>query len=105
MQDCFTAKTAQTTMAMYNLDLFSNHDIAEYGEKGEERRHRSFTIDDEERDVVHFKTVCEVSHSSATLVCMSDDDDLVAAVNEFLCNWSLDGHSFNSRQQKVTVDN
>jgi hypothetical protein len=70
---------------MHDLNLFSNDDVAEYGEKGKEGRHCGFAVNDEERNMVDLKAICEVSHAGPAFVGMSDDNDLVAAVDEFLC--------------------
>lgn len=75
---------AQTCMPMNNLDLFSNDDVSEYWEEREDRWHCRLSIDDEERDMVDFESIGEVAYSSTTRVCMSDDDDFVTTVDEFL---------------------
>lgn len=71
-------------MPMHYLNLFSNDDIPEDRKKRENGRHSSLPEDDQEWHMVHFKPIGEISNSSATLVCMSDDDDLVSPVDEFL---------------------
>ncbi|KAF3395177.1 hypothetical protein DPV78_009150 [Talaromyces pinophilus] len=69
---------------MNDLNLFANDDIAEYGEEREERRHRGLAVDDEEGDMVDFEAVGEVAYAGAAFVGVGDDDDFVAAVDEFL---------------------
>jgi hypothetical protein len=71
-------------MTVNNLDLFANNDIAEYGEEREECRHRGLAVDDEKRDMVDFEAVGEVAYAGAAFVGMGDDDNFVAAVDEFL---------------------
>ena len=71
-------------MAMYNLDLLADYNVAEHGEKGEYRGHGRLAVDHEEGDVVDLEAIGEVAHAGAALVSMSDDYDLVTAVYEFL---------------------
>lgn len=71
-------------MTVDNLNLFANDDVAEYGEEREERRHRGLAVYDEEGDMVDFEAICEVAYSGAAFVGVGDDDDFVAAVDEFL---------------------
>lgn len=84
MQDSLVAETAQTGMSMHNLNLLSNHNIPEYREERKHRRHRRLAIDHEERHMVHLESIGEVPDSGPTLVCVCDDNDLMAAINEFL---------------------
>jgi hypothetical protein len=84
MQDSFTTKSAQTGVSMDNLDLFSKDNIPENWEERKDSRHCRFTIDDEKRDMVDLEAVGEIPDSGPAIVRMGDDDDFVAAVDEFL---------------------
>jgi hypothetical protein len=84
MQDSLIAQTTETSMAVYNLDALADDNVAEDGEEGEDGGERRLAIDDEERDIVDLEAVGEVSHACSTSVGMSDDNDLVASINEFL---------------------
>lgn len=84
MEDSLLAETAQTRMAVDNLDLLADDDVAEYREEGEDSRHRRFAVNDEERDVVDLQSIGEVAHPGSSLVRMGDDDDFMAAVDELL---------------------
>jgi hypothetical protein len=69
---------------MNDLYLFTDHDIPEKGKEGENCRHRRLAINDEEGDVVHFETIGKISNSCPPFVCMSDDNDFMTAVDQFL---------------------
>jgi hypothetical protein len=69
-------------MAMYNLDLFSNDDVAKDGEEGEDGRKGGFAVDDEKRDMVDFEAIREIAHASSPFVCVRYDDDFVSSVDE-----------------------
>lgn len=71
-------------MAMHDLDLLSDDNVAKYREKGEHRWHRRFTVYDEERDMVDLEAVREIPNPRAPFVRMCNYYDFVAAVNEFL---------------------
>lgn len=90
---------------MHDLDLFSNDDIAEHGEKGKECRHCRLAVDNEKRDMVYFEAVCEVSHPRPAFVGMGDDNDLVAAVDEFLCTFYEIVFDQRGKADIATVDN
>lgn len=83
MQNRLMAETAQTGVAMHDLDLLADDNVAEDGEEGEDGGHGRFPVDDEERDMVDLESVGEVADPGAALVRMGDDDNLVAAIDEF----------------------
>ena len=76
------AKTAQTRMAMYNLNLLSNDNIPDNGEERENGWEGRCSIDDEKGNVVDFEAIRKISHSSPPIVCMSNDYDFVPSINE-----------------------
>jgi hypothetical protein len=84
MQYSFVAQAAETGVAMDNFDTLADHDIAEDGEEGEDSRKRRLPVDDQERYVVDFEAIGQVSYTCSAGICMSDDDHLMAAVDEFL---------------------
>jgi hypothetical protein len=69
---------------MYDLDALTNDYVAKYGEEGEDGGKCRLTIDDEEGHVVDFETIGEISYAGPAGIGVSDDNHLVAAVNEFL---------------------
>ena len=86
------AQIAETGMAVHNLDLLPDEDLAEDGEAGEHCREGRAAVHDPVRDVIDFDAVGQVADASASgiggvvrrSVGMGDDDHLVAAVDEFL---------------------
>ena len=71
-------------MAVDDLNLLSDDDVAKYREKGEHRRHRRFAVYDEEGDMVDLETICEIPNSGASLVCMCNDYNFMTTIDEFL---------------------
>lgn len=57
MQGGFPAKTAERSVAMHNVDLFTNDDIAKYGEEREDGWERGRAVDDEEGHVIHLEAI------------------------------------------------
>ena len=85
VQDGLVAQGAQTGMAVNNLDALAQHNLAENGEEGEDRRHGRLAVDDEEGNVVHLEPVGQVSHARPRAVLVCDDDDLVPAIRQLRC--------------------
>lgn len=77
-------EATQTGMPMDDLNLFANDDIPEYREKGEHRGHGRLAVYDKERDMVDFEAIGEVSNSSTSFIRMSDNDDFMSTIDEFL---------------------
>ena len=71
-------------MTVNDLNLFSDDDVAEDWEEGEDGRERGLTVDGPEWNVVDFEAIGEVADSCPSLVCMGYDDDFVASIDEFL---------------------
>jgi hypothetical protein len=82
MKDSLVAKAAQTCVAMDDLNLFSDDDIPEDWEKGEDGRHRRLPIDDQKRDMIDLETVGQVVNSCPALIGMSDNSDLMSSINQ-----------------------
>jgi hypothetical protein len=85
MEDGFMTETAETSMTVDNFYLFADYDVAKNRKEGKHGWEGGFSIDHKEWYMVDFETVGEISDSSTTLVCMSDDDDLVSSIDKFLC--------------------
>ena len=77
------AQTAQTSVTVYNFNLFSQNDIPEYWEKRKNCGKCGFTINDEERYMVDFEAIGKIPDTGPSFVGMGDDDDFVTAVDEF----------------------
>jgi hypothetical protein len=78
---------AATSMAVDNLDLLADDDVPEDGKGRKDGREGGLAVDGPERDVVHFETVGEVADAGTTWVCVRNDNDFVASVDEFLDIW------------------
>lgn len=82
MQNCFMAQAAQTGVAMHDIDLLPDDYIPEYRKEREDCRECRFTVDDEERNIVDFEAIGEVSDAGSVGVGVCYYYDFVAAVNE-----------------------
>ena len=69
-------------MSMHYLNLLPNDDVAKDREEGEDGWKGRGAVDYEERHIVHFEAICEVSYASSFFVGMRDDYNLVAAIDE-----------------------
>lgn len=83
MQYGLMTQTAQACMPMHDFDLLSEYNIPKYRKERKDSRESGFSIDDEERNMVDLEAVRKVSNAGSSFIRMSDDDDLVAAVDEF----------------------
>lgn len=84
VEDSLTTEATETGMAVDNLNLLSNHDIAENREEGKDGREGRFSVDHEEGDVVDLEAIGEVPNTRAALVCVCDDDHFMSSVDQFL---------------------
>lgn len=84
MQNGLMAQTAETSMAVYDLDAFAYDNVAEDWEEREDSGKGGLAVDDEEGHVVDLEAVGEVAHTCSTGVGVRDDDDLVSTIDEFL---------------------
>lgn len=82
MQYSFMAKTAQTCVAMHNLNLLAYDNVPKYGEEREDGWEGSGAVHDQERDVVDLEAIREVSYSGSPFIGVSDDYYFVAAVDQ-----------------------
>lgn len=78
------AEATETGVAMHNLNLLTDDNIAEDRKEGKDSREGGLAVDDEERDMVDLESVGQVADSRPAFVCMGDDYHLVSAINEFL---------------------
>lgn len=78
------AQVAQASMAMNNLDLFPNDNVPEQGEEGEDGGKGGLAIYDEKGYMVDFKAIGEISNTCPASVCVGNDNDFMASINEFL---------------------
>jgi hypothetical protein len=69
---------------MHYLDLLPYDDIAEDGKEREDGREGRLPIYHEKRNMVDFQSVCKVANTSPTFISMSDNDDFMPAIYEFL---------------------
>ena len=79
-------------MSMYNPNALAYDNVAEDGEEGEDGGKGCFAVDDPEGDVVDFEAVGQVAYAFTAGVGVCDDNDFVAAVDEFLAvvRWAVD---------------
>jgi len=57
MQNRLVAQTTETSMAVYDADIFADDDVSEYGKEGEDGREGGFAVYDPEGNVVDFQAV------------------------------------------------
>ena len=84
MQDSLMTQTAETGMTMNYLDLLSDHYIAEDWKERKDCRKGCLSIDDQEGHMIDFQAICQVANTCSSFVCVSNDNDFVAAVDQFL---------------------
>lgn len=77
-------EAAQTSMTMHDLDFLPEYDVSKNGKEGEDSRHGRLAVHDEKRDVVDFEAICEIADACPALVCVGNNDNLVASINQFL---------------------
>lgn len=83
VQDGLVGHGAQRRVAVHDLDALADEDVPQHGKQREDGGEDGAAVNDEEGDVVDLEPVGEVAHARAVAVGVGDDDDLVAAVNEF----------------------
>ena len=81
MQYGFVAQATETSMAVYDADVFADDDITKDWKEGEDGREGSFAVYDPERNVVDFQAVGQVANASPASVGVCYDDYFVAAVD------------------------
>ena len=76
------AEAAQTGVTVDNLNLLPDDDVPYDREEGEDCRHRSLTVDDQEGHMINLEAIGEIVHSCPAFIGMGDDNDFVASINE-----------------------
>lgn len=71
-------------MAVDNVDLLPNNDVAEYWEEREDGWKRGRAIDDKKGHIVDFETVRQIADAFSILIGVSDDHYLVASIDKSL---------------------
>jgi len=89
MQNCLVAETAQTCMAMYDLNLLAEDNVAKDRKEGEDGWKGRRAVDNKKGNVVDFEAIGKIPNTSPAVVSMRDDDDFVASVYE-LCRELVD---------------
>jgi hypothetical protein len=84
MENGFTAEATKTCMAVYDVDLLTNDNVAEYREEGKDRGECCFSVDNEKWDVIYLQSIGEVADTGSAFVRMGDDDHFVSTIDEFL---------------------
>jgi len=67
---------------VYDLNLLSDYDVSKDWKERKDGWKSSFSIDDEERYMVHFETICQIPNAFPTFVGMCYNDDFVTAIDE-----------------------
>lgn len=98
------AKTAETAMAVDDLNALADANVSEDGKEGEDGGKGGMAIDLEEGHVVDLDAVGEVADALAVIVGVSDDDNLVSTVDE-LCGELVDVRLDASRLGEEEVAN
>lgn len=77
-------EVAQASVPVHNLNSLPNDYVAKDGEEGKDGGEGSLAVDGPEGDVVRLDAVGQVSNASSSGICVCDDDDFMATINEFL---------------------
>lgn len=101
MENSFPAEATETGMAMYNIDLLTDDDIAKYRKERKYGWEGCFSVDDEEWDVVDLQAIREITDPSAAFVCVCDNYHFVSAVDEFLRQADIRTNRSNCAKQSV----
>lgn len=86
VENALVAKVAETSMAVYDLNLFADEDVSKDRKAAKNGGKGGAAVDDQMRDMVDLESVGEVADSSSgrVFVSMGDDDDLVPTIYQFL---------------------
>ena len=94
-------------MAVYDFYLLTDKDLSQDWEGAEYSRESGAPVDDPVRQMIDLDTVREVPNTCTIwrVVGMGDDDDTVAAINQFLALSALRVHIIHQLHwQSGTVD-
>lgn len=70
-------------MPMHDFNLLSQNNIPKDRKEGKDSRERSLSIDNKKRYMIDLETIREISNTSPPFIGVRDDDDFVAAIDEF----------------------
>lgn len=84
VEDRFMTETTQAGVSVDYVDLLADDDVPKNWKEGENRGHSRLAVYNKEGNVVDLESIGKVPDSGAALVGMSNDNDFVAAINEFL---------------------
>ena len=70
-------------MPMHDFNLLSQNNIPKDRKEGKDSRESSFSIDNKERYMIDLEAIGEISNTGAPLIGVGDDDDFMAAIDEF----------------------
>lgn len=86
VQQAFVAQIAERGVAVHNLDLLTNENLAQQWKRAEDGRESGRAVNHPMREMVDLDTVRQIAYATAAriVVGMCDDDDIMATVDEFL---------------------
>lgn len=84
MENSFMAEVTQTRMTMYYLDLLPYDDIAKDGKERENGGEGRLPVYHEKGNMIDFQSIRKIANTSPTFISMSDNDDFMPAIYEFL---------------------
>ena len=92
VQQALVTQVAQTGVAVHDLDVLADEDVAQDGEGGDDGGEGGGAVDDPVRQVVDFEApgeeVADPRAGGRGRVGVGDDGEAVAAGDEFLWDWS-----------------
>lgn len=68
VQDSLMTKTAQTAMAVNNLNTFTYKYVSEDGEEGEDSRKCGLSVDDEKGHMVHLESIGKIADTLSIIM-------------------------------------
>jgi hypothetical protein len=83
------AKAAETRVSVDNIDLLPYYYIPEYWKEREDRGKGGLPVDDEEWDMVDFKSIREIADAGAAFIRVCNYYTFVTAIYQFLFERSL----------------
>ncbi len=82
MQYRLMTKAAEASMTVNNLNPLPQDNVAKDWKERKDRRHRRFSVDDEEWNMVDLEAIGQITDTSATFVGVCNNDDLVPAIDQ-----------------------
>ena len=78
------AETAKAGVAVDDPDLLTNNNVPEDGKEGKDSRKSGLSVDDKKRNVINFESIRQVSDSSTASVRVSDYNNFMTTIDQFL---------------------